>query len=887
MTLTPSSALESVEGAPESQPGSSASESVNSLPPEIADTPVDEIIVQYARGTPATDASGDVNGSEAVVTEDVSVGESLGRGFRTVKLDRTVTADVATEVAAELAASPEILAASPNMPLEFTDLGDAPVQTLTAEISPTGSQANPLSWGLDRIDQRALPLNASYSYAQGGAGVDAYVIDNGVRSTHQDFTGRMAAGYSAYGDACSYSAGTNQGHGTHVAGTIGGTASGVAKNVTIVPVRVFSCAGGGDSARLVNAINWVISDHVAGEPAVANMSLTVGSVNSVIDAAVIGMINDGITVVAASGNTTTDACAASPAHVPAVLTVNASTSSDGVAGFSNFGVCTDIYAPGQGIWSSWYTANNAYAQLDGTSMASPHVAGLAAQILSEAGYLPPGVVGAIIKFRATPFGAAAANSPKILAFEPSSLSPYVTSSLPTIAGLAEVGQTLTASAGTWSPAPDAFAYQWRRDGAEIMGANAATYTIQADDEGHALTVSATALKNGYVSTTTFGGTTVTPSSAVRYAPLSPARLADTRSGQQTADGINPRVGMVPAGGVLTVPVLGRVGIPAAGVDAVALNVTVTQPASSGFLTVYPSGEARPLASNLNFEAGQTIPNMVIAKVGTDGQVSFFVPSATHIIVDISGYYPTVDAYTPLSPSRLADTRQTAILQGGQTLRVPVLGRGGVAVSDVGAVALNVTVVGAQGSGFVTVFPTLETRPLASNLNYSAGQTIPNMVISKVGSDGSVSIFSTTTTQIVVDVAGYFPVAGLYNPLSPARLADTRPGQQTIDHVNEGTSAVGPGQSLRVRVLGRGGVPASGVSAVVVNVTAVAPTNNGFASVFPAGDAVPNASNLNFTAGRTIPNLVIAKVGADGSISIFNAAGSTHFVVDVAGWFASS
>jgi len=349
------------------------------------------------------------------------------------------------------------------------------------------------------------------------------------------------------------------------------------------------------------------------------------------------------------------------------------------------------------------------------------------------------------------------------------------------------------------------------------------------------------------------------------------------------------VGIVPAGGVLTVPVLGRVGIPATGVDAVALNVTVTQPASPGYLTVYPSGETPPLASNLNFDAGQTIPNMVIAKVGTDGQVSIYASSATHVIVDISGYYPTVDAYTPVSPSRLVDTRQTTILQGGQTLRVPVLGRGGVAASDVDAVALNVTVVGPQGSGYVTVFPTSvsESRPLASNLNYSAGQTIPNMVIAKVGSDGSVSIYSTVTTHIVVDVAGYFPVGGRYTPLSPARLADTRPGQQTIDHVNEGTLALGPGQSLRVVVLGRGGVPASGVSAVVVNVTAVSPTNNAYATVYPAGEVVPNASNLNFTAGTTIPNLVIAKVGADGSISVYNAAGSTHFVVDVAGWFSSS
>lgn len=848
------------------------------LPPEVAETPVDEILVQYAPGTPAIDADGSVNGSDQVVTEDVSAGDSLGRGFRTVKLDRTVTAEVASEVAAELAASPEILAASPNMPLIISDGGEPPsqTQTLSGETTLPGTQPNLLSWGLDRIDQRSLPLNNTYAYAQNGLGVTAYVIDNGVRADHQDFGGRVSAGFSAYGDSCSYSTGgTAPGHGTHVAGTIGGTLAGVAKAVTIVPVRVFSCAGGGDTAALVNGINWVIAQHSAGQPAVANMSLTVGSVNSVLDQAVNGLIADGVTVVAASGNATADACASSPGHVPGALTVNASTSADTVASFSNFGSCTDIYAPGQGIWSAWYTATNSYAQLDGTSMAAPHIAGLAAQILSESGYLPPGVVGGVIKLRATPFAGGGSSDPKILAYEPPVLSTYTSTSLPTISGLAEVGQTLTAAPGAWAPAPDAFVYQWHRDGIDIPFANGATYTIQADDEGHAVTVSATAVKNGYVTASTDGVTSVTPSAPVRFAPLSPARLADTRAGKQTADGINPRVGMVAAGGVLTVPVLGRVGIPASGVDAVALNVTVTQPTASGYLTAYPTGEPKPLASNLNFEAGQTIPNMVIAKVGAGGQISIFVPVATHLIVDISGYYPTVDAFTPVSPSRLADTRLTTILPGGTSLKVPVLGRGGVAASDVGAVALNVTVVSPQGSGYVTVFPTLESRPLASNLNYSAGQTIPNMVIAKLGSDGSVSIYSTTTTHIVVDVAGYFPTTGLYNPVSPSRLADTRQ-----------TAILAGGQVLKVPVRNMGGVGGAEASAVALNVTVVGPQGGGWLTVFPTGEDKPNASNLNYSPGQTIPNMVIAKIGADGTVSIYSPT-TTHIVVDVTGWFSSA
>ena len=877
------------------------------LPPEVADTPVDEIIVQYAPGTPATDASGAVNGSEQVSTEDVAVGDSLGRGFRTVKLDRTVTADVASEVAAELAASPEILAASPNMPVTFSDATDTippiEIQELSTDgLEPTTTQPSPMSWGLDRIDQRSLPLNNSYSYAQSGSGVSAYVIDNGVRPDHQDFLGRIGAGYSAYGDGCFYSTGGSApGHGTHVAGTIGGTLAGVAKAVTIIPVRVFSCAGGGDSAHLISGINWVIGNHVAGQPAVANLSLTVGSVNTVLDMAINGMISDGITVAVASGNAAADACASSPAHVTGAITVNATTSDDAVAGFSNYGACTDIFAPGQGIWSAWPTAANAYAQLDGTSMAAPHVAGLAAQILSESGDLPPGVVTAIIGFRATPFSGGGSNNPKILAYEPSALSTYTSTSLPTISGLAEVGQTLTASPGSWSPAPTGFAYQWRRDGVDIAGANSATYTVEADDEGQAVTVSATALKAGYVSTTTNGASFVTPSAAVRFASLTPARMADTRSGlpSATADGQNPRVGSVPAGGIMNVPILGRVGIPSTGVDAVVLNVTAVAPTASGHARVFPRGEALPNASSLNFSAGTSIPNLVVVKVGTEGSISIYNAAGnTHFIVDVTGYFPTIDGYSPLSPTRLVDTRDggvtvdhvneaTGAVGSEQSLQVPVLGRGGVPSSGVSAVVLNVTAVAPTSGGHLRVYPTGESLPNVSNLNFSAGKTIPNLVIAKVGAQGSVSIYNAAGfTHLVVDVAGYFPEGTGYSSLTPSRLVDTRSGGQTIDHANEGTGAVGAEQSIKVPVLGRGGVPASGVTAVVVNVTAVAPTAGGHLRVYPTGEALPNTSNVNFSAGTTIPNLVVAKVGADGSISIYNAAGFTHIIVDVAGYFVT-
>lgn len=391
--------------------------------------------------------------------------------------------------------------------------------------------------------------------------------------------------------------------------------------------------------------------------------------------------------------------------------------------------------------------------------------------------------------------------------------------------------------------------------------------------------------------------------ATRFTPMAPARLADTRSGAPTAtaDGRNPRVGILPAGGELTVPVLGRVGIPAEGVDAVALNVTVTQPASSGYLTAYPAGEPRPDSSNLNFAAGQTIPNMVMAKVGAGGAVSFSAPVATHVIVDIMGYVPTVDGYTPISPVRLADTRSSlptatsdgvnprvgAVAAGG-VLTVPVLNRLDVPATGVSAVVLNVTVTQPGGSGFATVFPAGGPRPNTSNLNYSAGQTIPNMVIAEIGTGGSVSIYSYSAAHIIVDVMGYFPTDGAYNPVAPARLADTRsslPGA-TIDGLNPRTTVLLAGQVLRVPVRNRGGVGGAEAEAVALNVTAVSPQGSGYLTVYPSDDVRPLASNVNFSWGKTIPNMVIAKVATDGSVSIYSTT-TVHIVVDVAGWFSGA
>jgi subtilisin family serine protease len=235
------------------------------------------------------------------------------------------------------------------------------------------------SWGLDRVDQRALPLSGSYAYASGAAGVTAYVVDTGILATHTDFGGRVGPGYTAIADG----QGTNDcnGHGTHVAGTIGGSAYGVAKQVSLIPVRVLGCTGSGTWSGVIAGLDWIAGHHAAGVPAVANMSLG-GGASSSVDTAVQSVVNDGVPVAVAAGNDGADACTRSPARAPAALTVGATGTTDARASFSNYGTCLDLFAPGVSITSAWHTSTTAKASLGGTSMASPHVAGAAALVFA-------------------------------------------------------------------------------------------------------------------------------------------------------------------------------------------------------------------------------------------------------------------------------------------------------------------------------------------------------------------------------------------------------------------------------------------------------------------------------------------------------------------------
>jgi subtilisin family serine protease len=237
-------------------------------------------------------------------------------------------------------------------------------------VTADATQSNP-PWGLDRIDQHNLPLNAIYTFNWTGSGVRAYVIDTGIRTTHTQFGGRASNVFDAFGGNgvdCN-------GHGTHVSGTIGGSTYGVAKSALLRGVRVLDCNGSGSTSGVIAGVDWVTNNHI--NPAVANMSLG-GGASTALDTSVNNLANSGVPIAVAAGNSNANACNSSPARAANAITVGSTTTSDARSSFSNFGTCLDIFAPGSGILSSWFSSDTATATLSGTSMASPHVAGVAA-----------------------------------------------------------------------------------------------------------------------------------------------------------------------------------------------------------------------------------------------------------------------------------------------------------------------------------------------------------------------------------------------------------------------------------------------------------------------------------------------------------------------------
>jgi hypothetical protein len=391
-----------------------------------------------------------------------------------------------------------------------------------------------------------------------------------------------------------------------------------------------------------------------------------------------------------------------------------------------------------------------------------------------------------------------------------------------------------------------------------------------------------------------------------FHPLTPARILDTRSALGIANPVGAGDGSLPnepnpftradAANNHQTKVTGFGGVPEHGVSAVLLNVTVDQPTADSWLAVYPKLPRRsifedqswfrtePGTSNLNFGRQQTLPNLVLARVGAGGKIMLEnYAGEINAIADVVGWFDTGtggDGFTGVTPERILDTRQPGA--GGafgpkETRSIAVINRANVP-ADATAVVLNVTQIDATAFGYLTVWPSGLPQPGTSNLNGAPGRTRPNLVVAKIGAGGKIDVFNFDgQSHVAVDVVGYFsPRGGKVFPVSPTRIMDSRSGFRTS------STPFGAAEIRNLVVTGIGGVPAN-ATAVIANVTGTQSTYGSFLTVFPTGTKLPSTSNVNLELGAPAPNLVMMKIGAGGQISIYNDRGLAHVIVDVMGY----
>ena len=842
------------------------------------------------------------------------------------------------------------------------------VESALHEFYPTGNSGDLTLDGEVSISATTSTMGAPSAWAAGfkGAGTTIAVVDTGVQTDHpflmnvtvQKTVGEACfassgLGYSTTcpggvpmgvnepskvgaGAPCPIDSGTplkeKCSHGTHVAGIAAGGngtgTSGIAPAASLISVQIFSYqystnSISSDNGKVFTALEWLYNRrHDFPGLSVVNLSLggdkkypdasaipargdDCDSEFSALKHAVQNLRNEGIATVVAAGNDSWSDGVSAPACLTNVVVASALKGGSGAderADYANVGPQVDLFAPGT-LTSS--VPCNTFEISQGTSMATPAVSGSIA-ILRQA------TVAATVALLQNSGGPVAGY------LQPSVKLNTAIVGLPgptgPVSGVASGSQV----AVSWSAASPG-------------SGTLSSYKVTAAPGGQSCTTSALTCTvteldptKSYVFTVVPTGTSGVgpgrssglvpmpnvPAEPADYVSLAPARFLDTRSmatGARTFDGNDLGCGAVDQGlaNVRTLMIEGRGGIPSAGVDAVAVNVTVVSPTASNYVTIYPSGTPKPNASNINFVAGQTLPNMAIVKLGNDGKIAIYNNAGlTQVIVDVVGWFPDGSDYTGVDPQRLLDTRScggcdtidglneaTGALSAQQTFLLPVVGRGTIPLTGVGAVALNVTVVSPTASNYLTVYPSGAAQPTASNLNFTAGQTIANMVIAKVGNDGKIAIFNNAgSTQVLVDVVGWFPTVSEYTGIIPQRFMDTRfcSGCDTVDGQYEGLGPLTPAQAFSLQITGRGSIPSSGVGSVALNVTVVGSTASNYLTVYPSGASPPTASNLNFSAGQTIPNMVIVKLGTDGvnagRITLYNNAGFTPVLVDVVGYF---
>ncbi len=868
--------------------------------------------------------------------------------FEIVELNTPVSLTEAEELADDLVAAGVVAAAEPDGWRQIASTTNDPY---------FGDQ-----WSLESADPTRFGIGVveAWDVTLGSGSVTLAVIDTGSLP-HPDIDGRLVAGWDFVsepwmsndgdgwdadptdsGDPCDGKPSTW--HGLHTAGISGAEGdnsigiAGIDRGSRVQPVRVIGSCGGRVS-DVAAGIRWAAGAPIDGAPPnptparVINVSLGGVSHCSMIEqSAIDDAVDRGSVVVVAAGNRNRSLADEpySPAVCNNVIAVAATTRFGDRADYSNYGPIVDIAAPGglkftaetDGILSlsnaGTVTADLSpsgwtYAFKQGTSMAAPHVSGVVSLMLAVNGSLSPAQVEQILKQTARPFPTSPRGSEFTCSSDP-------TASYYCGAGLLDAGSAVRAAAALVSTpaAPEGVTVSTSRGAAQVSwtapndgGSPIEGYVATAEPGGRTctwvvgpLTCVIDGLESGRqytVSVVAQNRKGVGPPALSApftwwptYNAVAAARLFDTRLG--SAGGlVGVAAGRVVPGSPLSVGLVGVGGVPVSGVGGLSLNVTVTGALAPGFVTVFGCGGAVPWVSSVNFGVGESVANAVVVPPGVGGRVCFDASVPVHVIADVNGWFAQGEGFNAVAAARLFDTRLgsagglVGVAAGrvvpGSPLSVGLVGVGGVPVSGVGGLSLNVTVTGALAPGFVTVFGCGGAVPWVSSVNFGVGESVANAVVVPPGVGGRVCFDASVPVHVIADVNGWFAQGEGFNAVAAARLFDTRLGSAG-GLVGVAAGRVVPGSPLSVGLVGVGGVPVSGVGGLSLNVTVTGALAPGFVTVFGCGGAVPWVSSVNFGVGESVANAVVVPPGVGGRVC-FDASVPVHVIADVNGWFDSS